>query len=176
MSRAVSDQRLSDGTTQPSAVWFVSGRYNELPTGQPDCAVQAASQCAGRATSTPPGTVRHRRQRDVTSSAQGRHDEVAAEVAKFAENRAVIEQAKGMLMSVYGICADSAFDLLKWRSQEGNVKLRLVAEQITHDFVALAKQRGSTPARGDYDNLLLTVDLRITDAECAGTPPTGEWR
>jgi AmiR/NasT family two-component response regulator len=74
--------------------------------------------------------------------------EIAAEVAKFAESRAVIEQAKGMLLSVYGICADSAFDLLKWRSQEGNVKVRLVAEQITRDFVALAKRRGATQVRG----------------------------
>jgi ANTAR domain len=102
--------------------------------------------------------------------------EVAAEVAKFAESRAVIEQAKGMLMSVYGICADSAFDLLKWRSQEGNVKVRLVAEQITCDFVALAKRRGATPMRGEYDNLLLTVDLRITDAESADISAAGERR
>jgi hypothetical protein len=107
---------------------------------------------------------------DVTPSAQAVQDEVAAEVAKFAESRAVIEQAKGMLMSVYGICADSAFDLLKWRSQEGNVKLRLVAEQITRDFVGLAKRRGATPARGEYDHLLLTVERRITDAESAYSP------
>jgi hypothetical protein len=167
MSHAVSDQRHSEATTQPSTVWFASERYHELPKGQPDCAVRAAMQRAGQATSTPPGTARHLRQHDVPSPAQARHDEVAAEVAKFAESRAVIEQAKGMLMGVYGICADSAFDLLKWRSQEGNVKLRLVAEQITLDFVALAKQRGATPARGEYDNLLLTVNLRITDAECA---------
>jgi ANTAR domain-containing protein len=92
-------------------------------------------------------------------------------MAKFVESRAVIEQAKGMLMSVYGIGADSAFDLLKWRSQDGNVKLRLVAEQITRDFVALAQRRGATPARSEYDNFLLTVDLRITDAEFVGTAP-----
>jgi len=92
-----------------------------------------------------------------------------AEMAKFIEHRAVIEQAKGMLMSVYGIGADSAFELLKWRSQQGNVKLRLVAEQITRDFVALAKGRGATPGQSEYDDFLLTVDLRITDAESVGT-------
>jgi hypothetical protein len=94
-----------------------------------------------------------------------------AEMAKFAESRAVIEQAKGMLMGVYGIGANSAFELLKWRSQEGNVKLRLVAEQITHDFVALAKRRGAMPGRSEYDDFLLTVDLRITDAQSVGTAP-----
>jgi hypothetical protein len=113
---------------------------------------------------------------DVMPAVQAVQDAIAAEVAKFAESRAVIEQAKGMLMSVYGICADSAFDLLKWRSQEGNVKVRLVAEQISRDFVALAKLRRATPARGEYDNLLLTVDLRITDAESADIPSTGKRR
>jgi ANTAR domain len=68
---------------------------------------------------------------DVEPSAQIPREEISAEVAAFAKNRAVIEQAKGMLMNVYGIGADAAFELLKWRSQETNVKLRLVAEQIT---------------------------------------------
>jgi ANTAR domain len=77
----------------------------------------------------------------VSVVASQRRDEhgVSAEVAKFAKNRAVIEQAKGMLMNVYGIGADGAFELLKWRSQETNVKLRQVAEQITRDFVALTR-------------------------------------
>jgi hypothetical protein len=94
---------------------------------------------------------------------------VSAEVAKFAKNRAVIEQAKGMLMNVYGIGADGAFELLKWRSQETNVKLRQLAEQITRDFVALARDH-QTPARTEYDNLLLTVHERITDDTPTDTP------
>lgn len=104
----------------------------------------------------------------VASQRRDEHD-VSAEVAKFAKNRAVIEQAKGMLMNVYGISADGAFELLKWRSQETNVKLRLVAEQITRDFVALTRDH-QTPTRTEYDNLLLTAHQRITDDTPTDTP------
>ena len=37
-------------------------------------------------------------------------------------------------MIVYRIDADAAFDLLKWRSQEANIKLRVLAEQLLADF------------------------------------------
>lgn len=97
---------------------------------------------------------------DVTPGEGADPGEVSAAIAEIAENRAVIEQAKGMLMVIYGITADAAFELLRWRSQEANVKLRLLAEQITTDFVELA-QRGRTPGRAAFDNLLLTADRRI---------------
>ena len=61
------------------------------------------------------------------------------------ERRAVIEQAKGMLMLVYGIGAEEAFDVLRKQSQDNNVKLNLVAEQVTKDLVELARDKG--PAR-----------------------------
>src|SRR5215510_3999317 len=38
-------------------------------------------------------------------------------IADFTEHRAIIEQAKGILMMTYGISADRAFDILVWRSQ-----------------------------------------------------------
>ena len=65
-----------------------------------------------------------------------------------------------MLMVLYGISADAAFELLRWRSQEANVKLRRLAEQVVDDFVSLA-QREQSPTRAAYDNLLLTADRRI---------------
>jgi AmiR/NasT family two-component response regulator len=49
----------------------------------------------------------------------------------------VIEQAKGMLMLVYGLDAAAAFDLLRWRSQESNIKLRRLAQQLVEDFRAI---------------------------------------
>ena len=97
---------------------------------------------------------------DVTPAEQARQDHLTAEVAKITRNRAVIEQAKGMLMAIYGINAQAAFDLLKWRSQDANVKLRPLAEQIVIDFSAVAHDE-KLPARSVYDNLLLTAHDRI---------------
>jgi GAF domain-containing protein len=46
-------------------------------------------------------------------------------------SRAVIEQAKGILMERYKITAEQAFTLLTHASQRSNVKLRDVAEELT---------------------------------------------
>jgi GAF domain-containing protein len=50
---------------------------------------------------------------------------------KAMESRAVIEQAKGILMERYKITAEQAFTLLTHASQRSNVKLRDVAEELT---------------------------------------------
>lgn len=100
---------------------------------------------------------------DVSPTEDHRREELTATIAEIAENRATIEQAKGMLMVVYGIDADAAFDLLRWRSQEGNVKLRVLAERVVADFLHLT-QAEQSPGRSAYDNLLLTADQRISEA------------
>ena len=87
-------------------------------------------------------------------------EQLSAAIAEIAENRATIEQAKGMLMVVYGIDSSAAFDLLRWRSQEANIKLRVLADRVVADFVGLS-QIESSPPRSAYDNLLLTADQRI---------------
>jgi hypothetical protein len=98
---------------------------------------------------------------DVTPSVTERHDEiVTVAVAEIAEARGVIEQTKGMLMLIYRISAESAFELLRWRSQETNTKLRVLAEQIGKDFLDL-KYEEELPPRSMYDRLLLTAHLRI---------------
>jgi hypothetical protein len=74
---------------------------------------------------------------DVTFPPEERETFITDAVAEIAENRAVIEQVKGTLMMVHRVDADAAFDLLKWRSQEGNIKLRAIAEQLLADFRAL---------------------------------------
>ncbi len=53
-----------------------------------------------------------------------------AQMREAMASRAVIEQAKGMLMGRHGITADEAFDQLSRRSQDENVKLREVAEDV----------------------------------------------
>lgn len=95
----------------------------------------------------------------------GDEESVATTNAAFEydSNRAVIEQAKGMLMFVYGIDADEAFLRLREQSQQHNVKLRLIARQVSDDLVQLA--RTSSPQRRiQHDLLLRTAHQRVTDA------------
>lgn len=89
-----------------------------------------------------------------------RQDRLTATVAEITESRAVIEQVKGMLMAIYDIDADAAFNLLKWRSQETNVKLRQLAEQIAVDFSKQGHD-GKLPLRSAYDHVLMTAHLRV---------------
>ncbi len=92
---------------------------------------------------------------------QEQEDVVTAKLAEISENRASIEQAKGMLMLIYDINDGAAFNVLKWLSQEANVKLRLLAEQISEDF----RGAGVTlRSQSDFDHLLLTAHERIRRA------------
>ncbi len=100
---------------------------------------------------------------DVTPTGRAREDLVSAAVAEIAENRAAIEQAKGMLMLIYRITDESAFELLKWCSQETNVKLRMLADQILADFAQLTYEE-TLPPRATFDHLLLTAHLRVDAA------------
>jgi PAS domain S-box-containing protein len=98
---------------------------------------------------------------DVTPSIeQVQQERVSEVVSEIAEARSTIEQAKGMLMLVYRITADNAFDLLRWRSQETNVKLRALAEQIAADFTAL-NYEDVLPSRDEFNHLLLTAHQRV---------------
>jgi PAS domain S-box-containing protein len=83
-------------------------------------------------------------------------------VAELAQSRAVIEQAKGALMLAYGIPAARAFDILVWRSQETNTRLRSIAEQIV---AGLADCEPDTHLRTRFDHLLLTAHERARQAE-----------
>lgn len=87
-----------------------------------------------------------------------RQDFVTARVAEIASNRASIEQVKGMLMLIYNVDEDVAFDVLKWLSQEHNVKLRVLAEQLRTDLRATARE---TVDQSTYDHVLLTAQQRL---------------
>jgi ANTAR domain-containing protein/PAS domain-containing protein len=75
------------------------------------------------------------------------------------ENRAAIEQAKGVLMYVYRVSSEQAFRVLQWRSQETNVKLRALAKQLLVEVAALTPP--SAAVQSQFDHLLLTVHERI---------------
>jgi GAF domain-containing protein len=55
-------------------------------------------------------------------------------------SRDVIGQAKGLLMALANVDADGAFDLLRKRSQQGNVKLREVAQQVIDEHAGRSGQ------------------------------------
>ena len=97
---------------------------------------------------------------DVTTAAAATRAMVGAALDEITENRSAIEQDKGMLMLVYRIDADAAFELLRWRSQETNVKLRVLAEQLLIDFGALVYEE-TLPPRSTFDHLLLTAHQRV---------------
>ncbi|UGT57018.1 PAS and ANTAR domain-containing protein [Nocardia asteroides] len=73
--------------------------------------------------------------------------------------RAVIEQAKGVLMRMYRIDADQAFKVLVWRSQEANIKLRDIAAQVIADLKLVPPPPPETLTV--FDHLLLTSHERI---------------
>ena len=98
---------------------------------------------------------------DMADAASAKFEQrVSQRVEQIVENRAIIDQAKGMLMFVYGISADDAFEILRWQSQEHNVKLRLIAEQILKDLVQVSQSKGAA-RQVSFDGLMLTAHHRI---------------
>ena len=75
------------------------------------------------------------------------------------EARALIEQAKGVLMAIYRVSADQAFGVLRWRSQETNTKLRALAKQLVAEIRTLPPP--SAEVQSGFDHLLLTVHQRL---------------
>ena len=63
-------------------------------------------------------------------------------VDDFRAHRAVIEQAKGIVIQLFAVDADEAFDRLRAASQAANVKVRDLAEYLV---VAAAQDR--TPGK-----------------------------
>jgi hypothetical protein len=102
---------------------------------------------------------------DLTDTFDETRDETRQEVLDAAlpdmfENRAAIEQAKGVLMAVYRISAEQAFRVLQWRSQETNIKLRSLAKQLVSEVGALPPP--APDVQSQFDHLLLTVHNRVS--------------
>jgi hypothetical protein len=75
------------------------------------------------------------------------------------EARAVIEQAKGVLMGIYRVSPEQAFRVLRWRSQETNTKLRALAKQLIDEIATLPPP--SADVQSAFDHVLLSVHERI---------------
>ena len=91
---------------------------------------------------------------DTTPDEREQQDQLTAQLAIIAENRAGIEQAKGVLMAAYGIEANRAFEILKWRSQQTNIKMRELASRF---MAAISTSHLSPESRSQIDHALLTL-------------------
>lgn len=85
---------------------------------------------------------------------QTRQEALDDSLPQVLESRSAIEQAKGALMLVYGVDADAAFELLMWRSQQTNTKLRALAAQLVADLGTIT---APDSLRRQFDHLLLTA-------------------
>ena len=116
-------------------------------TGQPFSSVHRIVDAAGR-TRTLAVTGQGRRDSttgrvtelfgyfiDVTEShREAAAREATASIQASAERRADIEQAKGVLMVIYGLAEEAAFDLLREASNQTNVAVRDIAYSLVNLF------------------------------------------
>ena len=79
--------------------------------------------------------------------------QVDSRVQDFREHASPIEQAKGMLMVMYGIDEERAFDVLRWRSQQENRKLRDLCRAIVN--AAPARLSIGEAVRRQFDLVVL---------------------
>jgi ANTAR domain/PAS fold len=105
----------------------------------------------------------------VDLSEHGIDDTVEAVIADFTTHRAEIEQAKGVLMAIYDISAEHAFEILVWRSQESNTKLRKLVRQIIQDFTTGLNVPSGVRERADH--LLLTAHERVGSTIASSADP-----
>ena len=103
---------------------------------------------------------------DVTESLNAEFEQsVSAKLQMIVAHREIIDQAKGMLMMAYQISADSAFGILRWRSQELNVKLLWIAEKIVAELPALMNTHANVHVRVPIDHYLMTLTPPDTNSE-----------
>ncbi|MBF6125745.1 PAS and ANTAR domain-containing protein [Nocardia brasiliensis] len=97
---------------------------------------------------------------DVTETLEEHRQEALDDaLPELWASRAVIEQAKGAVMLVYGVNAEQAFRVLSWRSQETNIKLRTLASRLVADLESLTNS--TVGLRTQFDHLLLTAHERV---------------
>lgn len=68
---------------------------------------------------------------------------LAGQLEQAMASRAVIEQAKGVIMAMRGVPEHEAFEVLRKTSQDRNVKVRVLAQEIV---VGVVRRDGTAPA------------------------------
>ena len=72
-------------------------------------------------------------------------------------------RAKGMLMAIYDISDDAAFEVMRWRSQEMNVKLYDIAtEELSHlEVIGTIVAMLNKGAKGRLAEAAVPVDAAV---------------
>jgi hypothetical protein len=99
---------------------------------------------------------------DGVSTAPDGDDEqqrITNAVTEIIERRASIQHTVGMMMVIYDLDADQAFELLKWISQTNNVKLRILAEELGSQLPSIARDL-TRDLRSACDRVLLAQRLQ----------------
>lgn len=136
---------------KPSSAPFGSRHRIRTTTGEERCVVVVGEVVTheGQVTATRGFYI------DVTEAVNADIQRgITTEMDAIVAHRATIDQAKGMMMAIYDINADSAFDLLRWRSQELNIKLHDVAAEIVQRVPKLISEDAP---RGAVDHFLMTL-------------------
>jgi GAF domain-containing protein len=110
---------VSVGLPEQQSVSGALNVYGDEPQSFPDAAVELVETFAGYA------AVALANARLYESTAA-----LAAQMEEAMSSRAVIEQAKGLLVGQTGCTPDRAFDMLSKASQDSNRKLRDIAQSI----------------------------------------------
>jgi hypothetical protein len=93
------------------------------------------------------------------------NDELDSAVAEFVGQRAVIEQAKGVLMQLYSVDADTAWALLRAFSADTNRKVRDIAGLLT-----TAASADVTPVKGRAPSATLMLERLYVGNPADGGP------
>jgi GAF domain-containing protein len=116
---------LSIGLTERKTVTGAVNLYSPLPEAFDDASVEVATALAGYATAA------------LASAAQYEAlATLASQLNEALKSRAVIDQAKGVLIAQRGCTPDEAFEILRVASQNYNRKLRDIAVAIVDGAAA----------------------------------------
>jgi hypothetical protein len=100
---------------------------------------------------------------DVRADAVNTELDIA--VSDFVGHRAVIEQAKGVLMQLYSVDADTAWALLRAFSVDTNRKVRDIA-----DLLVVAAREDETPTKGRAPSVHLMLERLYADSPADRSP------
>lgn len=116
----------------------------------------------GEGSGGPAGSVAAVRGFFVDTTAYWNHEvgrKATAQVSQARATQEVIDQARGVLMLLYGLDADAAFSVLTWQSQRSNVKVRRIAQRLVE--VAVRDLRVSPLSRRRLDERFNALPAEI---------------